>query len=150
MAITFDGINVTVDVFGDKQLMRKLHKLEQTAQKTIIRKAVRAGAAPVRKALRRNAPEQDPAEREANKARLREQGLEPFEILKKSIRTKYKQYRGAYFAVTGPEWPEASHGLWQELRGPNKGWARRSWDQSANDSAKAVEDKLRREILAVS
>ena len=73
----------TMKLDGDKSLIKAIRTLEFKAQKTVLRKATAASAAPIRKAMKKNAPV--------------ETGT-----LKKSIRTKTKTYKnGTVVAITG-------------------------------------------------
>lgn len=47
---------VDISLLGDKKLIRKLKRMEPAVQKRIMRKALRAGARPVRDESRRRAP----------------------------------------------------------------------------------------------
>ncbi|MFA8019903.1 HK97-gp10 family putative phage morphogenesis protein [Bremerella cremea] len=47
---------VTADLTGDKELLRKFEHLGKKAGKRVLRKATRAGTAPLVKAAKRNAP----------------------------------------------------------------------------------------------
>jgi HK97 gp10 family phage protein len=67
---------------GDERLNRALKQLPEKVQKRVQRKAVNAALAPIRKAMRANAPRVT-------------------QTLKKSIRSKVVTYRQATFGIAG-------------------------------------------------
>jgi HK97 gp10 family phage protein len=76
---------ISIDLLGDKELMRKLDKLSSKMGRSVLRKAIRAGTTPVLKDARSRVP--------VNTGNL-----------KKSMGRKFKWYNrtGTYVVVVGP------------------------------------------------
>ncbi len=83
---------VTIDIQGDKKLIRKLDRLERRTARSIKRKGLRAGSSVLLKAVRKAAP--------------RDTGN-----LRKSMTRKFKTYGGRnVIVIVGPAWPKGAHG----------------------------------------
>jgi len=80
------NIAVGFDLTGDRDLMRKLDKLEAKVGRNVLRKAMRAGSTPIVKDAKARAPVGDTGN------------------LKKSIGRRFKWYnaQGTYVVVVGP------------------------------------------------
>lgn len=129
---------LTLKLMTDKELIRKLERLDGRLRGSIARKAMRAASAPVIAAERQTAP--------VDLGNLRQS-------ITKKIRTK----AGRTYAVIGPAVPEGAHAHLVEsgtkerftASGASRGsvtgvkWMERAFNQSAPQAIKEIEQKIK-------
>lgn len=143
-----------ISLAGEKVLLRRLEKLGSKVAKKVLRKAVRAGAAPVRKAMRQKAPRAEESHG-PNK-------IYPGGQLKRSIKTKVKTYarQGTVVGIVGSDWDISKTAHFTEggtvfrthKSGKNVGatpelsWMQRAFFETGGASRSRMLQKLRAEI----
>jgi HK97 gp10 family phage protein len=81
---------IIADLTGDKELQRAFKKLADKAQRTVGRKANRAGSTPVMKRMKALAGDVSPGKHGSGG-------------LKKSIKRRFKRYGGVDVSIVGPD-----------------------------------------------
>lgn len=118
-------ITLTFSLFGEDALIKNMERVGEEAQRVILKKAVFAAGEPIVRALQGGAPVQDAIDRARRQPRRNLLlGISPAQILSDSIAYSWSGWPRLKFVTIGAF---AHHGIFQELRGPHKGWARRSW-----------------------